>query len=174
MGSQKPEAAWPLWCSTRSKEPSLTGASTSHRGVKTPRDTSFNSYWSLWAPWPARSPGLFPLSLLSLFYNRFEGRRLSSLVSCIFSFHPSLREELKGAASSSSHKGNLLANQALPSPSSDAMSCRRTSKSNWPTEPRRQEPHYQQDDFTELRTAQQPLFPVNGRGTKLGLIIIRG
>ena len=61
--------------------------------------------------------------------------------------------------------------------SSDAMSCRRTSNSNWAAQPnqlRRQEPHNQQDDFTELRTAQQPFSPFRGRVTPLGLIIILG
>ena len=41
MGSQKPEDACPLLCSTRAKELSPPGGSTSHRGVKNPQEHKF-------------------------------------------------------------------------------------------------------------------------------------
>ena len=94
---------------------------------KPPRDTSFNSYWSLWAPWPVRSPVQYNAcshSLLSLLYNPSEGRRLSRLFlhrrgkkhgfSSSHLLFPSNSSWRRVAASSSSHQGNLLASQALP------------------------------------------------------------
>ena len=123
----------------------------------------------------------------------------------IFSFHSPLREEypasstnpLRGegwrtssvfqlkstslrrvAASSSSHQGNHLAIQALPT-----LKLRRdvlqenlqtATELHSPTEPRRQEPQNQQEEFTDLRKAQQLFSPFHGRVTQLGLIIIKG
>ena len=117
-------------CSGDKPEPpelSIPGCLQPHTEVRKPTgDTSFNRYWSLWAPWPMRSPGRYKVSSPpSLF---FYATLLEEKGGCptLFdsSFHATLRELVtsvsaqlqwrRGAAFHSPSEMNLLQIQALP------------------------------------------------------------
>ena len=140
------------------------GASLHTEAWKLTVDTTFNHCWSLWALWPMRSPGQYkpsPPSLCWLFLLNPPRGEVWLSISPLFLLN------LNGGEvqlSSSTSQGNFFPTQSLPKKfSTRAASHSRTTKTGATT---------QQDDFTGLRTAQQPFSSFHGRVTQLGLIII--
>ena len=159
-------------------------------------ESRVNHYWSLWAPWPVKSSFLYNAcspAPHSLFIHLLERSRplfpSNSLEEKAVgpSTDSSLREELAAArslfqfnptswrrvaASSSSHQGNLLAIQALQTEQRwrPAGELQKATELQSPTEPRRTEPHYQQDNFTELQRHSKLFFPFSPTVTQLGLL----
>ena len=187
--NQSLKAACPMWCSTRVKELSFPGASTSQRcenrqetqvstaiGHSGPHDlwghrANIRPVLPLFSLFPRilseeKGSGPAPLFLQppepegfpAFFLHR---RRLSSWASPdhIFSSHPTLHG---GELQLPAHLTNETSSQPkLYQPlSCDSTSSRRTSTNNWAAQLNRN----QQDDFTELGTAQQlPFPPFQGR-----------
>ena len=158
----------------------------SHRGVKiqleTPESTTIghSGPHDLWGHLSYIMPA--PHLLISLFHPtlRDEQKAVEPLLIPLSerssgpahsSNSNNFREE--SCSSSSSHQGNLLAIQALQTSEQrrDVLqeNFKPTTGLQSPTEPRR--PHYRQDDFTELQTAQQTLFPLFTDGNTTGLIM---
>ena len=166
--------ACPMWCSTRVKELRLPGCLNVTQRCENRQETQVSTPighsgpHDLWGHRAYTRPGL---PFFNLFPNPSEGRRLPSHFSCIakgrsraspaniFSSHPTLHG---GELQLPAHLTKETSSQPklYQPPSRDAMSCRRTSKSNWAAQLNRN----QQDDFTELRMAQQlPFCPFQGQ-----------
>ena len=150
-------------------------------GTQVSTPISHSGPHDLWGHRPNISPRP-PLPIL-FFLQSFRGKGLPSLFS-----DSSLREELKGPAHSFNSNQLRGGELQLPAHLTKETSSKPKFYNLWagtrcpagelqpatelqsPTEPRRHEPHYQQDDFTELRTAQQTLLPFPRTGNKTGLI----